>query len=239
MNNSKILYFSGCIASYNLPEISKSMKKIFDYSNIDYEILGNDELCCGSVLFRTGMYKPAKEIAEKNAQLLQKFDKIITACAGCFRTLKFDYKNILKDFKPEILHVSEFLWDLIEKGKLKLSKIEKRVTFHDPCHLGRHSGVFEAPRRVLNSIPGLEFIEMWRSGERSRCCGAGAGVFKAFYDLSSEVAASRIKEAQETDVEALVTSCVFCTYRFKRTVDERNLGIEVYDLPHLVEKALK
>jgi heterodisulfide reductase subunit D len=136
-----------------------------------------------------------------------------------------------------VLHVSEVLASLIEEGALKPGPLERKVTYHDPCHLARHGGVVDAPRRVLEAIPGLELVEMARIGTNARCCGGGGGLRTGHVDTAVEIATARQSEAVETGAEALVTACPFCEMNLTDALGQ-GAGLPVIDLVELVAESL-
>jgi len=236
--------FMGCTESYRMPEILLNIMQILDYAQVDYTVLGLSEWCCGSIAFRTGNQELAQRLATHNYEGFQKAKaiRIITHCAGCYRTLKLDYPSLIQEFKFEIVHITEFIQDLIEKGALKLTKaVNKKVTYHDPCHLGRHMQIYDAPRYIFNHIPGLELVEMQRIKENAWCCGAGGGVKSGFSELALDIAKQRIKEAIETDAETIVTTCPFCLRNLEDAAKAlgSECSIEVLDFLELVLLALE
>ena len=140
-----MLYFRGCTAREKQTDIAKATERLLEIAGVDFHTLG-DEKCCGSVLLRTGFIEEAEKQIEKNTEIL-KGEKIITSCAGCYKTLKDDYEGL------DVIHISQLLDELIKQGKLVLSKGNLDVTYHDSCHLGRHSNVFDEPRDVIKSKP--------------------------------------------------------------------------------------
>ncbi|MFX1419193.1 MAG: (Fe-S)-binding protein [Promethearchaeota archaeon] len=238
--NAKLAYFVGCTASYREQSIAKATAEILNSIQIDFKII-KDEHCCGSPVYMTGQADQAKKIAENNVEIFKKegIEKIITSCAGCYRTLKETYpKKFGLEHGIEILHLPEFLLEKLNTNEIKFNNdMNLKITYHDPCHIGRHMGVYEPPREVLKNIPGIELIEMPRNRENAWCCGSGAGVRSAFKDLSSFAANERIEEAKESNAEALVSCCPFCLNQFKTNI--KNDDIKTYDLSELVHKALK
>ena len=226
-----LLYFRGCTAREKLNSISKATERILRAAKINYETL-EDEQCCGSVLLRTGFVDDAIEQMNSN---LEDFEgrTILTSCAGCYKTLKEDYKKYLGvDLK--VMHISQLLEHLIRENKINLkSNDDLKVTYHDSCHLGRHAGEYEAPRNVINSISNL--VEMENVKEKSRCCGSGGGVKSAYCELSNSIADLRIKEAKETDADLLVSACPFC----KLNLSQNSEDMEVLDLSEFVVNHLK
>jgi Fe-S oxidoreductase len=234
-----IVYFPGCMATFRTKNTAKSTIELLRKAGVDFKLLGKDEWCCGSVLLRTGEQEGAKKTAEHNIQAFKNTDadEVVTSCAGCFRTLKKDYQDLFGDQDFEVQHIVEFIKKLVEEGKLKFSKTDLKVTYHDPCHLGRHSKVYEEPRDILKSIPGVELIEMQRNRANARCCGAGGGVASAFKGLAEDMADSRIKEALETKADVLVSPCPFCVYALKGGAERLNVDIKVMDLVELLNDA--
>ena len=215
-----MLYFRGCTAREKQTEISKATERLLDLAGVDYHVL-DDEKCCGSVLLRTGFEKQAKEQIKKNSKIL-KDEKIITSCAGCYKTLKEDYDGL------DVVHISQLLDELIRENKLNFTKADFKVTYHDSCHLGRHMDVFDEPRNAIESV--ADIVEMENSREDSLCCGAGGGVKSAYPEIADQMAKSRLAQARETGCETLVVSCPFCKLNLE------NDEIEVLDLTEFLVK---
>ena len=209
-----MLYFRGCTAREKETDIAEATEMLLNLACVDYHILA-DEKCCGSVLLRTGFEKDAKKQIEKNTEFL-KGEKIITSCAGCYKTLKEDYEGL------DVVHISQLLDELISENRIDLTKTDFDVTYHDSCHLGRHSNVFDEPRNVIESVANL--VEMENNHENSLCCGAGGGVKSAYPEIATFMAESRIAQAKETNCKTLVTSCPFCKLNLE------NDELEVLDL---------
>ena len=215
-----MLYFRGCTAREKQTEISKATERLLDLAGVDYHVL-DDEKCCGSVLLRTGFEKQAKEQIKKNTEIL-KDEKIITSCAGCYKTLKEDYDGL------DVVHISQLLDELIRENKLNFTKADFKVTYPDSCHLGRHMDVFDEPRNAIESV--ADIVEMENSREDSLCCGAGGGVKSAYPEIADQMAKSRLAQARETGCETLVVSCPFCKLNLE------NDEIEVLDLTEFLVK---
>ncbi len=215
-----MLYFRGCTAREKLNDIQIATEKLLKLANVDYHVL-DDEKCCGSVLLRTGFLKEAQEQIKKNTEIF-KGETIITSCAGCYKTLTEDYDGL------DVIHISQLLNQLIKEGKLNLSKTDLDVTYHDSCHLGRHCGVFDEPRDVIESVANI--VEMDNIRENSLCCGAGGGVKSAYPEIADQMAKSRIAQAKETGCETLITPCPFCKLNLT------NDNLEVLDLTEFLVK---
>ncbi|WP_405303812.1 (Fe-S)-binding protein [Methanobrevibacter sp.] len=209
-----MLYFRGCTAREKQTGIQDATEKLLKLARVDYHIL-DDEMCCGSVLLRTGFEDEAREQINKNTEIL-KGEKILTSCAGCFKTLKEDYEGL------DVIHISQLLDNLIKEGRLNFTKKDLNVTYHDSCHLGRHLNVFDEPRDVIKTAANL--VEMENIREDSLCCGAGGGVKSAYPEIADEMAKIRIGQAMGTGCEILVTPCPFCKLNLE------NDDMEVLDL---------
>ncbi len=237
----KILLYLGCTASYdtNVRQVAVSTVNILDSLGIDYGILGNNEACCGSVMLRMG--DPEFErVAKHNIDLFNSLgiEALITSCAGCFKTISEDYPKV-GCLNFEVMHTIQFLTRLLEQGKLDFKQpVEKVVTYHDPCHLGRASGVYEEPRIIMEAIPGLELVEMPRNREYSRCCGAGGGLKAGYPDIQNKMAQERVREAVATGAQELVSCCPFCFQGLQVGISAIGSELVARDLSFFVEEAL-
>jgi len=221
-----MIYFRGCVAREKLNNIADTTEKILKHAGIDYKVLEN-ETCCGSFLLRTGFTSDAKEVMENTLKEIRE-EKIITSCAGCYKTFKKDYKEIL-GVELDVVHTSQLFNDLIKDGKVEPLFLDKKVTYHDPCHLGRHLEEYDAPREILDNISNL--VEMDRNKEKSRCCGAGGGVRAAFPEITENIAKMRIKDAEDVEAEVLVTSCPFCILNLRSVSKD---GTKILDLSEII-----
>ncbi len=232
------LYFVGCTAAYdpNIRDMAVNTAKVLGKAGIDFGTLGNDEGCCGSTLLRTGLIESARKTALRNIERFEKASPsvIVTSCAGCYKTIRQDYPRIGK-VDAKVVHITQLVSEMISSGKLKLGKgVEGKVTFHDPCHLGRHNKLYDEPRRILESIPGLKLVEMERNREEARCCGAGGGVKTAFPDLAQKISALRIEDAERSGADILTTSCPFCYQSLKATIELGGSKLKMMDIMELV-----
>ncbi|MDH5438958.1 MAG: heterodisulfide reductase-related iron-sulfur binding cluster, partial [Candidatus Bathyarchaeota archaeon] len=138
------------------------------------------------------------------------------------------------------VHASELMAELIKEGSLKLvRKVPETVTYHDPCHLGRHTGIYEQPREVLKSIPAIRFVEMSKNRENARCCGAGGGVKASFNDFALQAAVRRLEEAREVGADSIVSACPFCAHNLKDAIRESGSRLKFYDLTELIAEVMK
>lgn len=221
-----------------LKEIPSAIEKLLEAAKINFNVL-EDEGCCGSVLLRTGFIDDALDIMQDTYEDL-KGEKVLVSCAGCYKTFKQDYPELL-DKKVDVLHTSHLFWELIKNGTIKPSKTMEPVTYHDPCHLGRHMGEYETPRLVINSL--AKIIEMNSNRENAGCCGSGGGVRSAFFELSTEIARLRMEEALNTGTRRLVTSCPFCIHHLQSAQETEQTGeerhVDILDLSQFLLLGLK
>jgi heterodisulfide reductase subunit D len=163
---------------------------------------------------------------------------LLTICSGCYKTINENYRGVGK-LKPKVMHITEFLDEKLKEGKLKFQgKMDVSVTYHDPCHLGRHSGIFDAPRHLINAIPGMKLIEMERIRENSRCCGSGGGVKAGFPHIQQAISLDRAKEAIRTGARYLVTSCPFCYQSLKDALNKTTTQMEMKDVTQLLNEVM-
>ncbi|MFW9866728.1 MAG: (Fe-S)-binding protein [Candidatus Thorarchaeota archaeon] len=236
--DAEILYFVGCTSALT-PQIQRvaiATAKIFNKLGVDFSVFGEHEVCCGSVAMRTGDRKASERILEKNVKFFNDrgIKTIVTSCAGCYRTFKKDYAEKLEGI--EILHTVEYLGKMLAEKDVKLKNLNIKSTYHDPCHIGRHMGLYEEPRDILSKISNLTEMKTNRRG--AMCCGAGGGVRKGFPELSLDLAKNRIKEAEETEAEYLVSTCPFCYRNLSDAIEELNSNLKMVDLVELVLESL-
>ncbi|MHA1229145.1 MAG: (Fe-S)-binding protein [Candidatus Helarchaeota archaeon] len=239
--DAEVIYFIGCTSSYRTKDIASATIEILNKLNVDYTIMGEDEWCCGSPLFRTGQIEAGKKVMEHNISIInEKFSnakKILFSCAGCYRTFKKDYKELSEEkLNPKLEHISEYLLRLIKKGQIKLPKKDIHITYHDPCHLGRHLEVYEPPREVIKTFGNL--VEMPRNRINAWCCGSGGGVKSAFNDMAIYTANERLEEARSTKAEILMSTCPFCKLNLSQANDKNDEKIEIMDLVEYIAKIL-
>ncbi|MCF2138113.1 MAG: (Fe-S)-binding protein [Candidatus Thorarchaeota archaeon] len=241
-DTAETAYFVGCTAAYRQPEIAEATARILTKTGTEFQILGENEWCCGSPALRVGKREEFRHVAEHNIQAIKDagIKRVVTSCAGCFRTLKKDYPEFFGELPFEVIHITEFLAEKVKDKSLKMKKkVDLKVTYHDPCHLGRHAKVYEPPREVLAAIPGVEVIEMERNRASAWCCGAGGGVKAAFPDFAQWSAEERIIEAEGTGASAIVSACPFCAHNFDDTMDKTDHDMDVFDIVQLVDQALE
>jgi len=251
-DESEVLFWVGC-APYFEPifediefralDVTEASLKILNSLGIEPRLLANEK-CCGHDALWTGDIETFKKLAEHNAREVNEsgVKKIIFSCPEGYRTLKLDYPDYGFGLDCELQHISEFLAERIERDGLKFNEIRKKVTYQDPCRLGRHLGVYDSPRKVLESIPGVEFVEMEHSKWDSVCCGTSA--FTNCDSYSNMIRKERLSEATSTGAETLITCCPKCQTHFRCAMvdkgeEKRSMpSIEVMDLASLVASAI-
>lgn len=215
---SNTLYYPGCVTRYALPEIQKQYEHLLRRAGVDFIVLSGETLCCGSPVKRAGYVSDFEELKRKNLEIFARFSvrKIITNCPGCYHTLKHDYGL-------EAYHASQILFQrLITTEQRQTTPNNSPLTYHDPCHLGRWSGVFEEPRQLLTHA-GWDVTELPDNRDHSLCCGAGGGLKSNFPQLADTIARERL--AQVT-TGRLCTACPLCYAHFKENAD----GVQVLEL---------
>lgn len=227
----KIIYFRGCVAREKLVNIGKATEEILKAAEIDYKVLDHEK-CCGSFLLRTGFVEDAREVMKETLKEIDE-GKVLVSCAGCYRTFKKDYSELL-GAEVDVMHTSKFFNELIEKGIIELKHVDKKVTYHDPCHLGRHLEEYDAPRAIISKTGNL--VEMEFNREKARCCGAGAGVRSAYREITEEIALARLDDAKNIDAENIITACPFCILNIDSACLKEDY---VLDISEIVLKALK
>jgi len=237
---TELLYFVGCTPAYDPrgQETAKALVKIFSATGVGYGTLGDEETCCGDTVYGMGEKGLFEMLVEDNTELFEGrgVKRMVTASPHCFNA----FKNRYGEPGFEAQHYTQLLATLIDEGKLKFSgSFEKTVTYHDPCFLGRQNGVYDEPRRVLEAVPGLSFVEMDRTRERSLCCEGGGG--RMWVEVPGErLAEERIRGAVDVGAEVIASACPFCLSTLEDAVLTAGLegSIEVMDIAEIVAKAL-
>ncbi len=209
------LYYPGCLTKFVLKDIEENYKKILKEIGIEFMMLGEMEFCCGSPVINAGYEKEYIELVEKNKEVLKKYGigRIITNCPACYKTLKENYPNI------KVEHATQIIWNNI--NKLKLRSYNEKITYHDPCHLGRHSGIYEEPRNILKALR-FEVVELRNNRENSMCCGGGGGLKVNASETSNKIAKMLIEEVK---TEKIATACPLCYAQFKENTNKEVLEI--------------
>jgi len=239
---ASVLYWAGCVASTRTPNTAEALSNILNRAHVEFTYLGEREGCCGYVLFASGLWNDAKENASRLLERLSqtKAETLITTCAGCYYTFTKMYPEILGiELLCKVQHATQYLEQLINEKNLIPRELNLRVTYHDPCSLGRHSNVYNSPRNILHSVPKLDFVEMPLNRNHSRCCGAGGGLWSFNNTLATNCATERlVADVVPMGVSALATACPTCHINLRNAAARNSLGIKVYDVVEVIESAM-
>jgi heterodisulfide reductase subunit D len=237
-DRAEVVYFTGCVAAYFpvAQKIPLALAEIFQKAQVDFTLLGEKEWCCGFPLLGAGRPEPLKNIIEHNIEAVRQKGArtVVFTCPSCYHLWREYYP-----FEGEIYHAVQYLRQLITSGRLALKELPLTVTYHDPCDLGRGSGEYEAPRRLIASIPGVRLKELENNRENCRCCGGGGNLEMIDSGLAADIAKAKIDEVLAAGAGAVVTACQQCLRTMFTHVRRNNLALEVMDITQLVQKALK
>jgi len=241
---TEFLYIPCCTPAYSrgTRRMALAAVDILKKAGVDFGILGNEENCCGESARKLGKEDLFQSLALTNIKTFQKHGvkKILVSSPHCYHTFKNEYPELDGNF--EVLHITQFLAQLIEEGKIKPKKpFQKKVTYHDPCYLGRHNKIYEEPRKVLKSIPGLELIELPDSREDSLCCGGGGGRIWMETKKEERFSDLRINQALEVGAEVLAISCPYCMLNFDDSLLTMNKEgvLAIKDISEIVNEVME
>lgn len=234
------LYFVGCTPAYDprVQKVARSVVNCFEKAGVNFGTLGNEENCCGNEVYGMGEKGLFEFLVEENKKLFSKYSvkQVVTSCPHSYHS----FKNRYAQTSFEVLHHTQVLADMISKGKLSWKReVKKTVIYHDPCFLGKQNGVYDDPRKVIESIPGVKLVEFDRSRERSLCCEGGGG--RMWIDIPGErLAEVRVKNAAEEGADILAVACPFCLLTFEDAVKTTGLEgtIEVQEIAELLSQAI-
>ena len=239
----EILYFPGCYPNYDprMKKVARATATILNRAGVDYGILGPAENCCGESIRKTGDEELFKRLARENIKTFvdNGVKRILVSSPHCYHTFKNEYPEFMANF--EVVHISQFLFELIRDGKLEITKeYRKKVTYHDPCYLGRHNGIYNEPRQVLEKIPGLELREMADSHVDSLCCGGGGGRIWMETPIGERFSDLRLQQATDVGAEELVTCCPYCITNFEdsKLNMENEEALDIKDITEIVAEVI-
>jgi Fe-S oxidoreductase len=240
---TEVLYFPGCYPSYDprLKKVAQATASILKQAGVDFGILGSREMCCGESVRKAGNEALFKRLARENIKTFVEngVKKILVSSPHCYHTFKNEYPEFMVNF--EVIHISQYLFQLMNEGRLVPTKeFGKKVTYHDPCYLGRHNGIYDEPREVLKSIPGLELRELAESRENSLCCGMGGGRIWMETPKSERFSDIRLEQAIEAGAEVLATACPYCITQFEdsRLTMEDSEAIQIMDITEILQEVI-
>ncbi|MFA6403862.1 MAG: (Fe-S)-binding protein [Salinivirgaceae bacterium] len=232
---TEFLFWVGCAGAFDerYKKVVRSFAKILNHAKVDYAVLGTEESCTGDPAKRAGNEMLFQMQALANIEILNGYEvkKIICTCPHCFNTLKNEYPELGGEY--DVFHYTTFLEKLIEEGRIKIDKSifqDKRITYHDPCYLGRGNDIYDAPRKVIQSLDG-KFTELKRSKSFALCCGAGgAQMFKESEKGTKEVFSERTEDVIESGAEIVATACPFCMTMLTDGIKFRDKQTEIRNL---------
>ncbi len=234
-----IVFFVGCVASFfpMVQKIPANMAKILTKAGVNFTILGGDEWCCGFPLIGAGMPDKLEAMKEHNLKKVADVGakKVVFTCPSCYHTWKHLYNTDV-----ELMHASQVIAELIKEGRIKLTKpIEGKVTYHDPCDLGRNSGVFEEPREVIKAVPGIDFTELPLNRNLSVCCGGGGNVEMTAPEISAQVAQMKLDSIKGVGAQTVITACQQCVRTMQTRAKRTNTDLAVKDLTEIVVESME
>jgi heterodisulfide reductase subunit D len=242
---AELAYFVGCVSamfpmSYAIPQ---SFATVLGRAGVRFTTLGSDEECCGFPLLMAGQLKQADPMVRHNVERVRALGvpRLVTTCPSCYHMWHHTYHEVLGEpLGFEVVHATQVLAELVTVGRLELMEPKRTgvVTYHDPCDLGRKSGIFDEPREVLRRVPGYTFVEMQQSREHALCCGGGGNLETFDADLVQEVAAQRVAQAAEVDATVLVSACPQCVRTLSKAARAQKVRVRVMDMTQFVEMAL-
>jgi len=241
---AEIVYYVGCTPafypqSYGIPQATV---QVMERAGLDFTTLGGEEWCCGYPLILAGMGDAVKELVEHNVATMRRTGarKLVAGCPSCYHTWLHEYPKIMGEpLGFEAQHLSQFLEKLIAGGDIKLGEFERPVTYHDPCDLGRNSGIYDAPRSVIRSIPGISFAEMEENRRYSHCCGGGGDVAIFNEELVDVVARRRLQQAQATGAQVVLSACQQCERTLMSAARQEKARMRVLDIVELVARVME
>lgn len=239
----EILYFPGCYPSYDprLKKVAVATANILNLAGVDFGILGAKENCCGESIRKTGDEEVFKRLARENIKTFidNGVKRILVSSPHCYHTFKNEYPEFMVDF--EVVHITQYLFELIREGRLEIkNEYGRKITYHDPCYLGRHNGIYDEPREVLKKVPGLVLNEMSDCRVDSLCCGGGGGRVWMETQKGERFSDLRIQQAMDVGAEVLVTACPYCITMFEdsRITMEADEKIGIKDITEIIQEAI-
>jgi Fe-S oxidoreductase len=242
--DTELLYFPCCTPAFDprVKKVAQATGEILTKLGVDFGILGPKEVCCGESVRKAGNEQLFKRLARENIKTFidNGVKKILVSSPHCYHTFKNEYTEFKANF--EVVHISQYLFELINEGRLELTKeYGKKVTYHDPCYLGRHNGIYDEPREVLKKVPGLELVEMADSREYALCCGGGGGRIWMETKKGERFSDLRLEQAIEVGAEVLVTSCPYCMLMFEDSLAVAHKAdvIQIKDITEIIQEVIQ
>jgi len=235
---AEVVYFVGCVSAFypRAYSIPQALVQVLDRAGVAFTTLGGEELCCGYPLYVAGLGERMAELARHNLERVRGVGakRVVFSCPSCYYAWSHLYPEMMDVSGLQFQHATEFLAEVLTGGKLPLGPVEMAVTYHDPCDLGRKSGVYDAPREVLRAIPGLELREMESSGVDGMCCGGGGDVEIADREVTVSVAARRLAQVQATGANTVVSACQQCKRTLQEGARKNRIRVRAIDVVELL-----
>ena len=242
---AEVLYFVGCVSamfpmSYGIPQ---GFVTLLERAGVTFTTMAEEEHCCGFPLMVAGQLEQAKALIRHNVEQVRALGvpRLVTTCPSCYHMWRHTYPEVIgEELGVEVLHAVELLADVLAEGRLELTEPRRSgvVTYHDPCDLGRKGGIYDAPREVIQSVPGYTFVEMQQSREHALCCGGGGDLETFDPDLVQEVASRRVAQAAEVGANVLLSACPQCVRTLAKAARANKTRIRVMDVVQFLEKSL-
>ena len=240
---AEVLYFIGCVSSFypRVYSIPQALVQIMERADVEFTTLGGDEWCCGYPLHIAGMGAPLAKLAQHNVKKARAVGakKVVFTCPSCYYAWAHLYPKVADVSGIQLQHATEFLVDLVAGDGLALGPVEEVITYHDPCDLGRKSGVYDAPRELLALIPGLDFREMSAIREDAICCGGGGDVEISDRTVSVGVAAQRLAQVQATDASYVLSACQQCKRTLQEGARQNRIRVRAMDVVELLWNSMQ
>jgi Fe-S oxidoreductase/FAD/FMN-containing dehydrogenase len=240
---AEVVYFVGCVASYfpMVQPAARAFSQIMETAGMDFGIVGGEEWCCGFPLMAAGDSGGAARCIRHNIERVKEMraKTVVMTCPGCYRVWKEEYEEVIGDRHTfEVLHAVELLARLIEEGKVEMSGVERKITYHDPCDLGRNSGIFDEPRFIIDRIPGVELVELADNREYCSCCGSGGDLLASNQELAQDIARRKLDEVLLTGADTVVTACPSCIRALNMAKTSAKVKLNVMDITELLWKTM-
>jgi len=239
---AEVVYFVGCVSSFfpMTQPTARAFAQLMEAAGLDFGIVSGDEWCCGFPLMVAGETEGAVSLIRHNVERMKDTGAktVVMTCPGCYRIWKEEYEKLTGEQQPfEVLHATEMLARLIEEGRLSPQGLEEKVTYHDPCDLGRNSGILDEPRYIMKKIPGLNLVELEHNREYCTCCGSGGDLLASNQELSLTIARNKVEEIKATGAQTVVTACPSCIRAIHMAKTQEKVRLNVMDITELLWKA--
>ena len=241
---AEVVYFVGCVSSFfpMAQGAARAFARIMDAAGVDFTIAGGDEWCCGFPQLAAGDTAGAADSIRHNIARIRDIGAktVVMSCPGCYRVWKEEYREVVdEEHGFDVLHSTEYIGDLLDGGGLEIKGLEKTVTYHDPCDLGRNSGIYQPPRDLIARIPGVEFRELGENREFTSCCGSGGDLLASNQELAMEIAGRKVEEIQATGADTVATACPSCVRAISMARTSAKVKLDVTDVTELVWDAMQ